>query len=501
MKRNRLKNVLSQRGAYLKASIAGTRGRAKFAGIIYLLATIALAALVAIMPLYDAAKQTLAPIGVMTFWQQFMPANFANLTTVDAIVKFVNAALYGLMLIGVVINVLRALGRLNWLFKRKASKTYGFNRNVYAMEDLGNIFSGSFAVILSTYFLIALVSGQLYPTMWMLVVVGLGAFVHLFAGFIGGKVSYFDIIDGEIEEQKRTVSRFPALFRNVLQLAAVGVILYFFLLVSNVHTVIGPLMEVNGIQNYVMGQPMAYLSIVCQLLTVIFVLPLIKHATATTEYNIDGAYGRGMKTFRVFSFFTLLSAGATAACRYILGEITFTVANGATSFEVVKYLDKASIIIAVVALVMFIIELIMRKAPGHKEEKLEKKAKKEKKVNEDDFVADYSAIADKPETTEEPAPELQPVPNPASPYINMPLYINVDTRDQKTTTPPPPVVEDNANEEEEESEEEETEEEVVEETFEVNCPICGKALRIKEGPTHYRCPACGKVFQTRKVMK
>jgi predicted RNA-binding Zn-ribbon protein involved in translation (DUF1610 family) len=397
--------------------------------------------------------------------------------------------------------VFRALGKLGWLFKKKASKTYGFNRNVYAMEDLGNIFSGSYAVILTVYFLIAVLCGAAYPQMLLYIVLGGGAFIHLFAGFIGGKASYFDIEDGEITEDKRVVGRFPAFFRNVLQIAAVGAMMYYFMKTQVVGAVLRPLLEKGGWEKYVLAEPLTFIPVALQLLTVICLLPLIKHATATTEYNIDGANGPGMKTFRVFSFFTFLAAAGTVACRYLLGEITFTVANGVTSFEVVKYLDKASIIIAVVALVMFIIELIMRKAPGHKEEKLEKKAKKEKKVNEDDFVADYSSIADKPETTEEPAPELQPVPNPASPYINMPLYINVDTRDQKTTTPPPPVVEDNANEEEEESEEEETEEEVVEETFEVNCPICGKALRIKEGPTHYRCPACGKVFQTRKVMK
>ena len=507
MKRRRNTNVLSQRGAYLKSSIARTRSRAKFVGLIYLLGIIALAAVAALVPLFDLTQQTLAPIGVLTFWQQFMPANFANLTSADAIVKFVNAALYGLMLIGVVINVLRALGKLGWLFKKKASKTYGFNRNVYAMEDLGRIFSGSFAVILVTYFLIAVVSGQLYTNMMTLAVVGGGAFIHLFAGFIGGKVSYFDIIDGEIEVQERTVSRFPALFRNVLQLAAVGAILYYFMMVSTLHTVIGPLMEVGGIQNYVLGQPMAYLSIVCQVLTLIFVLPLIKHATAITEYNIDGAYGPGMKTFRVFSFFTLLSAGATFAGRYLLGEICFTFNNGVTTFEVAKLFDLGSIIIAAIAFVMFVIELIMRKAPGHKEEKA-KKEKKAKKENDDEFVADYAGIPDKPEVSTEPSPcasgdpNLQPVANPGSPYINMPLYITVDTRDSKVTTTPPPVVEENKGEDEEEPDEDETdEEEVVEETFDVNCPVCGKALRIKEGPTHYRCPSCGKVFQTRKVMK
>ena len=607
MKRNRLKNVLSQRGAYLKKGIVSTRCRAKFVGLIYLLGIIALAAVVALMPLFDLTKQTLAPIGLMAFWQEFMPANLStNLTTATGIVKLVNAALYGLMLIGVVINVLRGLGRLNWLFKRKASKTFGFNRNVYAMEDLGNIFSGSFAVILVAHFLMAVISGQLYPNMMMLVVVGGGVFVHLFAGFIGGKVAYYNVEDGELQEQRRLVKRFPALFRNVLQLAAVGAILYYFLMVCTLHTVIGPLMEIGGIQNYVLGQPMAYISIVCQVLTVIFVLPLIKHATATTEYNIDGAYGPGMKTFRVFSFFTLLSAGATAAARFLLGEIVFFFNGGVTSFTVAQLLDKGSIIIAIIAFVMLVIELIMRKAPGHKKDKEAKKAKKQAKkakkqakkeakkakklakkekkakkaseefgfhsVNFNDGKSNYdpfqkakfSAPAFEPVKKGNDIPPchninitagkdreiinyIQPQPNPNSPYVNIPLSIHVDARDASSSTsavpfpvpfpmmgagmgttsapshqeftinnppavlsstvvPPtivntPPVVNNIQPNEEIEEEETEVQEEVVEETFDVNCPICGKALRIKEGPTHYRCPSCGKVFQTRKVMK
>lgn len=523
MKRNRNRNVLSQRGAYLKKSIAGTRCRAKFVGLLYLVGIIALAAVAALMPLFDLTKQTLAPIGVFAFWQQFLPANLANMTTAEGMIKLINAALYGLMLVGVVINALRGLGKLAWLFKKKASKTYGFNRNVYAMEDLGNIFSGSFAVIIVTYFLMAVVSGQLYPNMMALIVVFGGAAAHLVLGFIGGKVKYYDIIDGEIEVQERTVRRFPALFRNVLQLGAVFAMLYFFMLVSTIHTVIGPLMEVGGIQNYVLGQPMAYLSIVCQVLTLIFVLPLVKHATATTEYNLDGAYGPGMKTFRVFSFFTALAAAGTFACRYLLGEIVFSVNNGTTSFVVAQLFDKGSIIVAGVAFVMFIVELIMRNAPGYKKEK---KAKKE---NEDEFAPDYKTLVSNPFVSVEygAGPNLKPVPNAASPYVNIPLSINVDTREgagsaampfpvpyplmgacgaakkeEEPALPPPPVtIPTQPVVEENEPEEEEEEEEVVEETFEVNCPVCGKALRIKEGPTHYRCPSCGKVFQTRKVMK
>ena len=475
MKRTRRKSTLTQKGAYLKTRIARNRGRAQFVGIVYFLSIIALAA-AACLPLFDLTKQTLAPIGVLEFWKQFMPANFKALNSVEAILKVANAALYALMLLGVVINVLRALGKLGWLFKKKASKTYGFNRNVYAMEDLGSIFSGSYAVILSTYFLIAVLCGAAHPNMLMLIVLGGVVFVHLVAGFIGGKASYFDIEGGEIIEDKRVVGRFSALFRNVLQLAAVFAILFFFLQVNTIHTVIGPLLEKNGIKNYVLGQPLAYISIALQVLTVVCVLPLIKHATAITEYNIDGANGSGMKTFRVFAFFVFLTAGATALCAYLFGEVVFTKVDAGTTVSVMKYLDLGSIIIAGIALVMFIIEVIMRNMPGHKKAK--------KKAKDEEVEADYDAVS--------PA---KPVPHPSSPYVNMPLYIMLDTKERTASAS---VVEE---QKEEEPEEEPEEEEVVEESYTVNCPHCGKLLRVKSGPEYHRCPACSKVFQIRKVTK
>ena len=154
MKRNRRKNALTQKGAYLKTRIARNRGRAQFVGIVYLLSIIVLAA-AACLPLFDLGKQTSAPVGVFAFWKEFMPANLKAIKSWSDLLPIVNAGIYALMLLIVVINVFRALGKLGWLFKKKASKTYGFNRNVYAMEDLGDIFSGSFAVILSTYFLAA----------------------------------------------------------------------------------------------------------------------------------------------------------------------------------------------------------------------------------------------------------------------------------------------------------------------------------------------------------
>jgi len=223
-------------------------------------------------------------------------------------------------------------------------------------------------------------------------------------------------------------------------------------------------------------------------------LPLIKHATATTEYNIDGANGSGMKTFRVFSFFVFLLAGATVVCRNLFGEAV------GTTF-VPAYLSIESIIIASVALVMFIIEVIMRNAPGHRKPK-----------NSDDEVEpnyNYENVAEKSKT---------PAAHPSSPYAQSPVYIVLDTKEKKTATvekkaekkaekkvdkKAPKVVEVETDYEEEDTDdsyEEEIEQQVAS-SYNINCPHCGKALRVKDATSYHRCPACKKVFQLRKVSK
>lgn len=478
MKRNRRK-ALSQRGAYLKNRIARNRGRAQFTGIVYLLSIIALAVVACMMPMFDVEKQALAPLGIMVFWKQFTPETFKALTSLEAIITFANAVLYGLMLLTVVINVFRALGKLGWLFKKKASKSYGFNRNVYAMEDLGAIFSGSFASIILTYFVIAILCGGANPVMPMYFVLGGGIFIHFFAGIIGGKVSYFDIADGEISEEKRVVGRFSAFFRNVLQIAAVGAIMYFFLKTEVISAALHPILEKGGFNKYILAEPLLYIPAGLQILTFLCLIPLLVHATATTEYNIDGANGSGMKTFRVFSFFIFLTAGATVVCRYLFGE-----AVGVD--KVAAYLSIDMIIVAATALVMFIIEVIMRNMPG---------LPKPKKNKDEDVEPNYEYAIAKPKTATRSASEKKTEKEP--------IYILLDNKAKKTA-----VVEKKAEEpkKEEPVEEEDEEAIAVGETeemtyYNINCPHCGKALRVKSTTVYHRCPACKKVFQLRKVTK
>ncbi len=370
MKKYRKASALTSRGVYLRKRIAQNRRRAKLVGLLYLFATIALAA-VACLPLvsYD-----LAPVGVMKFWKTFLPKNL-DLKSTAGLIKVVTSGLYALMLLGVVINVLRALGKLGWLFKKRANRTHGFNRNAYAMEDLGNIFSGSLAVIVSTYLLIVLICGGGVASIktaidtalhggskWLIrigAVAGV-ALVHILLGFWGAKVAYFDVEDGEVIEEKRLVGRFAPVFRNVLQILATCAIIYFFLQISTLDEAVQKALTKGGAKSLLKDMP-TLVSLAAQAVILLCTLVLIKHASATTEYNIEGPRGPGMKNFRVFSFFIFLAAGAAVAYKYL-------VVSG-------KVLDKNLLIIAGIAFVMFLIELIMCKMPripGEKQKRVKK---------------------------------------------------------------------------------------------------------------------------------
>ena len=141
--------------------------------------------------------------------------------------------------------------------------------------------------------------------------------------------------------------------------------MYYFQKISTLHTVFPSLLETGAISKYIIGQYLSYGSIFFQVVACACLIPLLFHATATTEYNIDGALGMGMKTFKIFIVLTLLTMGAVVGCQYLFGQMIFEVVDGATVNEVVKTLNIDAIIMAGVAFVMSIVELIMRNMPGH----------------------------------------------------------------------------------------------------------------------------------------
>ncbi len=358
MREYRKTAALTSRGLYLRKRIARNRERAKFVGLLYLLASVALAVTVC-MPLLS---HELASLKITTFWKTFKPSVLKGLSraNVDLWYKVTISGLYALMLVGLFVNVLRSFGRLGWLIKKSANKEYGFNRNVYAMEDLGRIFSGSYLVATFTYFLIAVVcngwKGQACEPnkIKMLSVLGGGAVIHLLCGVIGACSRYYDFEKGEIVEEVRGVGVFAPFLRNLLQLIAVFALMYFYLRATTVNTIIPELLKKGGVKSYFKSVTRA-IDLGAQIALLLCLLALAKHATGMAEYNVNGVYGKGMKNFRVFSFFTLLIAGGVVAYKYVMGK------SG--------WLNKNLLIMAGIAFVAFVIELIMRNMPKFREEK------------------------------------------------------------------------------------------------------------------------------------
>ena len=347
------KLTLSKDARQMKRRIRKTRGKAQRVGFLYLIGTILLAAL-AVLPTLNIPG--IAVMGDNTaLWAELNLG--ANVDTICRV-------LYVLMLLIVIINVFKAFSKLGWLYKKKASKTYGLNRNVYAMQSLGKIFSSSFAVIIINSFLIVLLSGSyagaltdfeafkaiLADNMFvagipnMLIIIAVGVVFHLICGWFGAKVSLFTVEEGlGVVEQKRQVGRFASLFRNILQIAVALVIPYLVLKLNVVNDFVGSIIGDATAPDSILA--------ILQLVIVLCWLVLIKHATATTEFNAEGADGAGMKNFTVFMFFTLVASAAM----YFLGGF-----EGDASTCAIALLG--------ISFVMFVIQILLRKAPGLPEE-------------------------------------------------------------------------------------------------------------------------------------
>lgn len=353
----------------MKRRVRKTRSKAQWVGFFYLLGTILLAAL-AVMPTLNIAGVNVLGDGVK-LWENLNLG--ANVDTISRV-------LYVLLLLTVVINVFKSFAQLGWLYKKKASKTFGLNRNVYAMQKMGKIFSGSFAVILIFNFLIVLLNGSyasgltdyeafnsvLAKNMFLgeslpemvasniVLIVAVGVVFHLICGWFGAKVSLFSVEEGVgIVEQKRECGRFASLFRNLFQIVVALAIPYLVLKISVLDTFVSGALGGSMPEDIILPALQAVI-VLCWLV-------LVKHATATTEFNLEGAHGAGMKNFSVFIFFTL----AASAAMYFMNGATY----GSFDFENEKGLCALALV--GVSFVMFILQVLMRKAPGTPEDKAE----------------------------------------------------------------------------------------------------------------------------------
>ena len=510
---------IQSKALLLKKRVKTVQGRAKTAGMLYLLGIVFMAVAGAMLTLVtdtvaSGSKFTEMPVvNVYNNIVSLFKNGIANVVKDGLLFTATLTILfYIIMLLTLVINVFRALAKLGWLFKTKASYTYGFNRNMYAMDDLGKIFSQSFSSIVLTYLWIVV----FFPwdnkiTLFGYITLGVGVFFHILCGLIEGKVTLFTT--GEtIDEVKREQGLFVYFFRNLIQLAVVGVIVIFFLKASIFApvfvSVIHALLTKTG--SFFGANIMAIVRFAVEAFAWIWVMIMIKHATGSTEYNREGKYGKGMKNFTVFAMFTFVFAAVLLVLKLLgvglVGEET-------------KGFSTELLIVAIAALVGFISDCIFKSRKKKVEEESATDPEPTVTVqpstvtpNNPTMPAMPNVVAN-PNSAEMPAVPYQPIYVPVYypyPFFGMPMqtgmpndptyYGPTPAPSCVTPTPSPATL----------AEETKVLEEVNENPVEVEtpldpnkiwtvrCPQCGKLLRVREVSPYHRCPACDKIFQLKK---
>ena len=353
MKKYKIKSVPTKHGAFIRRRIDKSRRRAELVGMTYLFALLALTGLTC-MSLLETA------VGATGIKSALTVAFLHDFGTVASKLEFLTAGLYLFTLMFLGIGLLRALTCLKNLFKKKVSRVYGLNANIDAMETLGKIFSASISCIVITHTLIyVLCDSAAALTLAGYAVAGLGLAIHFICGFVGGKVSVF-YIDEEtgVSESKRPYGRFIPLFRNVLQLAAVGVITYAFIKYSQLYDTLIIVLTV-GVQPILVGGH-GLLPVALEGLSILWLMGMIGHALNTSEYSVEGPYASGIRNFRVFSILMFLTAGGALAWKYLFGAAVLTLQGSQVVATLVKSLDNSLVIISGIALVMTVSDFVLK---------------------------------------------------------------------------------------------------------------------------------------------
>lgn len=298
-----------------KKRIKAVHSNAKWAGFFYLLGTIALAAAGLVFPLVDNSFLAGEGMPIMNAIALVSALDFAALDS-QAIVRLVMLAVYFVASLILVVNVLRSLGKLGWLYKKRASYMNGFNRNMYAMDDMSKFFGKSFAALINSTIIIFVGSARLNPeaalSMMGIIVLAAGLVIHFLVGLIEGKVTLFTTGD-RVEEEKREYGLGLFFLRSLFQVIVTGAIVYFF--VAN-----------NGVGNYgviyqLTEKPIDFNAILAteglvpfavELVAWLFVFGLVSRAVSAKEFNRLGMEGPGVKAYRAWTFFVFVIVAALA---------------------------------------------------------------------------------------------------------------------------------------------------------------------------------------------
>ncbi len=341
-------NSLTKQYAYLKRRIAKNQAKAKFVGVLYLFGLLAIVALSCVQ-LITVEGVTL---GAMRFWTVFTSVKFSA-GIVKAIqanfIPLLTSAFYGLMLLIMIVCVIKSICSLKWLFKRKASKLYGFNRNAYAMDDMGRYFSRALASAVIFHFLIVLVAGgKVTVSLLAYALLGVGLTLHFLCGVIGGTVSLFST-DGELYEEKREVGSFAPFVRNLFQIVLTAVAVYFFVKGNTIREAVDNILAV-GIGALTKSMP-ALITFALQIAVALWLVIMIGYIFSNKEYDPDGADAGGRKSYLWLSLLLLLTAGGLFAYAKVVAKLA---------------VDTSLVIVAGVALAGVVIELCLSRFPKNK---------------------------------------------------------------------------------------------------------------------------------------
>ena len=317
------------------------RKRCKFVGAAYLIGTLALIAAL-FLDFFTVGE---SKISALNFYNALILKGVPDLKTIVGILPNV---LFALMIMVAVINFIRVCVALGKMKKAKDTPFEKYNHTVKRMGKAAGAFSGTLVTYVVTSMVVCSVC-EAKLTFFALCAMGAGVFFHFFAGLIGGKTLWFDEGEnGEILESKRNSSLFVFFLRNLIQIACVAGILFFFFKVNVLANAVA--LIADGKLGDLLSNIWELIIVVLQSLILVALIVLINHALRATEFNGKGMKGKGMKNFRVFSFMVTLFALACFFVAYFYAKVW--------DFEIAY--------IAAIALGGFLFDCIIKSKKGRK---------------------------------------------------------------------------------------------------------------------------------------
>ena len=273
-----------------------------------------------------------------------------------------------------------------------------------------------------------LISDAVFSTLYY-IAIAFGVILHIWLGLVDVNVSRFEVEEGaKPVECRRIYGRVAPFFRNVAQLAFVGIIMYF---IAETNVMLNALrvLQTNDIKwVFTSGETNLFLYAGVpglQFLCCIWTLVMLCHAIRPTEFREkSGKDGEekvlGRKIFGIFSLLLLITSGAL----FGLTAYAHTVVPSIVAATGTLY-------IAVVALACCIEELFTCGLPAVKAKAEEKVLDEEKEAKEasrytsvlGDGSAPYAA-----EEGEEPIPEQEGYHIPLQPITQPGVYMQPDGR-------------------------------------------------------------------------